>query len=51
MIEWLFWLLLLAFCLFLWWLSFYATKRMYRKKRDAAPARPTAQTHTEMEDH
>ena len=36
--EWLFWLILLAIALFLWWLAYYATKRMYIKKKEAAQA-------------
>jgi hypothetical protein len=32
MSEWVFWLVMLAFCAFLWWAAFYATKDMRIKK-------------------
>ena len=32
MSEWIFWLVMLALCAFLWWAAFYATKDMRIKK-------------------
>ncbi len=32
MTEWVFWLVMLALCVFLWWAAFYATKDMRIKK-------------------
>ncbi len=32
MSEWIFWLVMLALCVFLWWAAFYATKDMRIKK-------------------
>ena len=54
MAEWLFWLVLLAVCLFLWWLSYYATKRMRThrlgKQAERSPAAPS-ETATKIEEH
>lgn len=58
MSEWLFWLILLAVGLFLWWLAYYATRRMYIKKREARKAKserdaglPQAGKDMNMEEH
>jgi len=32
MSDWIFWLVMLALCAFLWWAAFYATKDMRVKK-------------------
>ena len=54
MAEWLFWLVLLGVCLFLWWLSYYATKRMrtHRLRNQAGRSSATpSETPAKMEDH